>query len=234
MSSILHYVKTLGNSNFLPSVLWRCWLGGRKGTRPFKNMSGGVLVWLSVWSNLQTCIWPSWCHCHSLSLASVKSRLVLPFWYWLSRVVPEKGPLNRCVCVCVCVCEIDIYHIYLPYSHLPVLWNVKKLLHTDSKHLHHCCHLSNKIENIDCRPDIPYTLQWAGRCPPQNCPFHWGVWAFTIVPLVSDVHIPNVISVGGAVVAQLTVMFNTQTERQTDHATAVTIGRILCMQSDVA
>ena len=30
---------------------------------------------------------PSWCHCHSLSLASVKSRLVLPFWYWLTRIV---------------------------------------------------------------------------------------------------------------------------------------------------
>jgi len=39
------------------------------------------------------------CHCHSLSLASVKSRLVLPFWYQLTRVVPEKGPLNGCVCV---------------------------------------------------------------------------------------------------------------------------------------
>jgi len=34
------------------------------------------LSWLSVWSEVQTCIWPSWCHCHSLSLASVKSRLV--------------------------------------------------------------------------------------------------------------------------------------------------------------
>jgi len=39
-------------------------------------------------------------HCHSLYLASVKSRLVLPFWYRLTRVVPEKGPLNVCVCVC--------------------------------------------------------------------------------------------------------------------------------------
>ena len=47
---------------------------------------------------MQTCIWPSWCHCHSLSLASVKSRLVLPLWYRPTRVVPEKGPLNRCVC----------------------------------------------------------------------------------------------------------------------------------------
>ena len=57
---------------------------------------GGVLVWLPVWSEVQTCILPSWCHCHSLSLASVKSRLVLPFWYRLIRVVHEKGPLNGC------------------------------------------------------------------------------------------------------------------------------------------
>ena len=63
------------------------------------QLSGEVLAWLSVWSEVQSCIWPSWCHCHSLSLASVKSRLVLLFWYWLTRVVPEKGPLNGCVCV---------------------------------------------------------------------------------------------------------------------------------------
>ena len=36
---------------------------------------------------------------HSLSLASVKSRLVLPFWYRLTWVVPDNGPLNGCVCV---------------------------------------------------------------------------------------------------------------------------------------
>jgi len=53
------------------------------------SLSGGVLAWLSDRSEVQTCIWPSWCHCHSLSLASVKSRLVLPFWYQLTRVVPE-------------------------------------------------------------------------------------------------------------------------------------------------
>ena len=72
-----------------PSALWRNWLGGRKGIRPVKNWvwGGGVVVW----SKVQTCIWPSWCHCHSLSLVSVKSRLVLPFWYRLTRVVPEKG-----------------------------------------------------------------------------------------------------------------------------------------------
>ena len=68
---------------------------------PVKKLNDGVLVLLSVWSEVQTCIWPSWCHCHSFCLASVKSRLVLPFRYRLTRVVPEKGLLNVCVCVCV-------------------------------------------------------------------------------------------------------------------------------------
>ena len=63
-----------------------------------KNLSGGGLVWLSLWSKVQTCIQPSWCHCHSPSLASVKSRLVFPFWYRLTRVVPDKGPLYGFVC----------------------------------------------------------------------------------------------------------------------------------------
>ena len=75
-----------------------------------KKLSDGVLAWLSVWSEVQTCIWPSWCQCHSLSLASVKSRLVLPFWYRLTWIVPDKGPLNGCVCVCVCVLGVVSRH----------------------------------------------------------------------------------------------------------------------------
>jgi len=31
----------------------------RKGIRPVKNLSAEVLTWLSVWSEVQTCIWPS-------------------------------------------------------------------------------------------------------------------------------------------------------------------------------
>jgi len=37
------------------------------------------------------------------SLATVKSRLVSPFRYRLTRVVPEKGPLNGCVCVFIII-----------------------------------------------------------------------------------------------------------------------------------
>ena len=48
---------------------------------------GGVVAWLSVWSEVHTAqLMPL----PGLSLASVKSRLVLPFWYRLTRRV--------CVC----------------------------------------------------------------------------------------------------------------------------------------
>ena len=90
-------------SVLLPSVLFTLFVERQEGHPACKKLSGEVLAWLSVWSKVQTWIWPSWCHCHSLSLASVKSRLVLPFWYRLTRVAPDKGPLNTCVCVCVCV-----------------------------------------------------------------------------------------------------------------------------------
>ena len=83
LSSFRHYESFLLIC-FFGLVLWRFWLGGRKGIRPFKKLSGGLLVWLSIWSRVQTCIWLSWCHCRSLSLAPVKSRLVLPFWYRLT------------------------------------------------------------------------------------------------------------------------------------------------------
>jgi len=86
-----------------------CWMAfsaltllvGRQEGHPACNkMSGGMLAWLSIWSEVQTCTQPSWWHCHSPSLASVKCSLVLPFWYrFTTRVVSGKVLLNRCVCV---------------------------------------------------------------------------------------------------------------------------------------
>ena len=35
-----------------------------------------------------------------------KIQIGLPFWYRLTWVVPDKGPLNGCVCVCVCVDDL--------------------------------------------------------------------------------------------------------------------------------
>ena len=84
-------------------------IGRREGHPAFKKLSGRVLVWLSLWIEVQTCIRSSWCHCHLLSLASVKSRLVLPFWFRLTRAVPDKGPLNACLFVVVHVVQVVLW-----------------------------------------------------------------------------------------------------------------------------
>ena len=81
------------------SVLWHCWLGGRKGIRPVKNWVVGC--WRGYLSGARCSLAYGPADATAThSLASVKSRLVSPFWYWLTWVVPEKGPLNGCVCVC--------------------------------------------------------------------------------------------------------------------------------------
>jgi len=61
------------------SLLWCCWLGGKKSMQPVKTewWGDGMVVCLEHGTDLY--IWPSWCHCHSLSLASVKCRLVFTF-----------------------------------------------------------------------------------------------------------------------------------------------------------
>ena len=89
---IATYVKTIQCLSKVTFSALTQLFGRQEGHPAWKKLSGGLLAWLSVWSKVQTCIWPSWCHCHSLSLASVKSTLVLPFWHRLTRVVPEKGP----------------------------------------------------------------------------------------------------------------------------------------------
>jgi len=34
-------------------------VGRQEGHPACKKLSGGALAWLSVWSEVQTCIWPS-------------------------------------------------------------------------------------------------------------------------------------------------------------------------------
>jgi len=104
-------------------------LVGRQEGHPACKLSGGVLAWLSVWSKVQTCIQSSWCHCYSLSLAPVKSRLVLPFWYRLTWVVPEIRLFNGCVCVSEgslesggMILSITVRSLYALVSHLCLDW----------------------------------------------------------------------------------------------------------------
>ena len=80
-------------------MLWRCWLGGRKGIRPVKHWVVGCGHGYLSGASWRLAYVPAGAiatHC----LASVKSRSVLPFWYRLIWVVPDKGPLNECMYVC--------------------------------------------------------------------------------------------------------------------------------------
>jgi len=86
-------------------------VGRQEGHPVCKKLSGGVLAWLSVWSEVQICIWPSWYHCNSLSLALVKSRLVFTFLVLAHLGSPGKRAVKR-VCVCVCMTII----IWWPYG----------------------------------------------------------------------------------------------------------------------
>jgi len=104
------------------TVLWRCWLGGSKGIRPVKSFEWwgvGMVICLERGADLHM-TQLSWFHCRPLSLASVKCRLVLPFWYWLTWIVPKKRAVKRvCVWQCMlffgewCGCECASYLVAL-------------------------------------------------------------------------------------------------------------------------
>jgi len=89
----------------VPSVLWRCWLGGRKGIWPVKNWVVGCWRGYMSGSRGRFAYGPVMQLSITISCSS-KSRLVLPFWCRLTRVVPDKIQEGRkmVVCVCVCVC----------------------------------------------------------------------------------------------------------------------------------
>ena len=80
-------------------MLWRRWLGARKIIRPVIIDWWGVgavicLVWRADSLHMVQ-LMPL--HLHTpQSLASLQSRLVLPFWYRLAQVVPVKRLLNVC------------------------------------------------------------------------------------------------------------------------------------------
>jgi len=71
----------------LTLLVWR-----QEGHLACKKLSGGMLAWLSVWGEVQICIWPSKCHCHSPSLAPVNLD-----WFYLSGTgSPAVKQLNVC------------------------------------------------------------------------------------------------------------------------------------------
>jgi len=76
-------------------------VGWQEGHPACKKVSGGVLAWLSVWGKVHICVYPSWYYCHSLSLASVKSRLVLVLAHLGNPRQSQRAVKRMCVCMYV-------------------------------------------------------------------------------------------------------------------------------------
>ena len=83
----------------MPSVLWRCWLGDRKGIRPVKTEWWGTAMVSCLEQVQMICIWSSGCHCHPIISCSSKIQNGLPYWCRLTQVVLEKGRLMDVVVV---------------------------------------------------------------------------------------------------------------------------------------
>ena len=137
-------------------------------------------------------------HIAQLSLASVKSRLVLPFWYRLTWVVPDKGPLNVCVCVCVCVCACacararararvrvrvcvcvlfrtfavtvhQFIYLFLAFRHFPNSFNIEI---TNNQTIAHCeivTTTSIKASPCPIQNNGPISDSWQGPTQQSDC-----------------------------------------------------------------
>ena len=76
------------------SVLWRCWLGNRKGIRPVKTEWWGTGVVICMEQGANDLHMASWCHCHPIISCFSKIQNGLAFSYRLSQVVQEKRLLK--------------------------------------------------------------------------------------------------------------------------------------------
>ena len=56
---IMVWILTFGVFDILAFSALTLLVGWQEGHPACKKLSGGVLVWLSVWSEVQTCIWSS-------------------------------------------------------------------------------------------------------------------------------------------------------------------------------
>ena len=93
-------IFTVLDGYFLPSVLWRCWLGGRKGIRPVKNLEWwgtGMVICLERGANLHMA------QLMPLPLTvSCSSKIQIGFTLLVAAHLgsPGKRAVKRCVCVC--------------------------------------------------------------------------------------------------------------------------------------
>jgi len=70
-----------------------------------KKLSGEVLAWLSVWSEVQTCIWPNLMPLPLAIACFIKIQIGFTFLVLAHPGSPRQRAVKRvCVCVSVAVC----------------------------------------------------------------------------------------------------------------------------------
>ena len=116
---VLEYCQSCSLTSLTVTLIYSCFVSTRHAVSALtllvkrqewhpacKKLSGGVLVWLSVRSDVQISIWPSWCHCHSLSLASEKIQIGFTFLVAAHPGSPGQRAVKR-----VCVCLVSTHFI---------------------------------------------------------------------------------------------------------------------------
>jgi len=123
----------------LPSVLSHCLVGVRKSIQSVKSWVTmcwrGYLSWAKCkWSTYG----PADATATPSSLASLKSRMVLPFWCRLTQVVLEKRPLNWCLSIGhSAVLALQLHFVFHVYCALQKLLHIRPILSLST--YYNCC-----------------------------------------------------------------------------------------------
>ena len=119
-------------------MLWRCWLGGRKGIPPVENLSGGMLAWYLSGARCrlaygQLTLLPLTVSCSS------KIQIGFTFLVPAHPGSPGKRAVKR-VCVCVCVCVKLAYYSHTPWGNKGVAWRKRLCKEQRQVHVGEECH----------------------------------------------------------------------------------------------
>ena len=140
-------------NHVVPSVLWHCWLGGRKGIRPVKNWVVGC--WHGYLSGARCRVAhdpadATATHCLLLQQIQIGFTFLVPAHLGS----PRKGPLNGCVCVCV------------------LLWSRDTKLPVVGQYLLQCSKAVNKVVLVEAAARVLVNISTRCKHVPctANCP----------------------------------------------------------------
>ena len=156
-SDVKKIIKFLVCCKRMHSVLWHCWLGGRKGIRPVKNWVVGC--WRGYLSGARCRL--AYGPVMPLPLTvSCFSKIQIGFTFLVPAhpgIVPNKGPLNGCVCAK----EFTGLDWTNYYNHLTSEWQWHQL-----GHMQVCASL--QTDNHDSTPPLYFLQAGCASCHPTN------------------------------------------------------------------